>query len=90
MMRTILTRFSMSVRANIYVLILLFWWSKVYKRRVAWSDVCCSQRAVYKLLKLIWKACGIDEGKGLLSEMNHKHKIETLSRQFFTAVVYTE
>lgn len=63
----ILTRFSISVRANMYVLTLLFWCSSVYKRRVAWSDVCCSHRAVYKLLKLIWKACGIDEGKGLLS-----------------------
>lgn len=63
----VLTRFSISVRANTYVLTLLFWCSNVYKRRVAWSDVCCSHRAVYKLLKLIWKVCGIDEGKGLLS-----------------------
>lgn len=67
MCSVILTRFSVSVRANMYVLTLLFWWSNVYKRRVAWSDVCCSHRAVYRLLKLIWKVCGIDEGKGLLS-----------------------
>lgn len=64
----ILTRFSISVRANTYVLTLLFWWSRVYKRSVAWSD-CCSHRAVYRLLKLIWKACGMDDGKGLLSKI---------------------
>lgn len=59
----------MSVRASMYVLTLPFWWSSVYRSSVAWSDVCCSHRAVYKLLKLIWKACGIDDGNGLLSEI---------------------
>lgn len=68
MFLAILTRFSTSVRASTYVLTLLFWWSSVYRRSVAWSD-CCSQRAVYRLLKLIWKACGADGGKGLLSKI---------------------
>lgn len=80
---TILTRFSISVRANMYVLILLFWWSNVYKRRVAWSDVCCSQRAVYKLLKLIWKACGIDEGKGLLSGIQKTQNFLKILHRYF-------
>lgn len=52
-----------------YVLTLAFWCSRVYRRSVAWSDVCCSHRVVYKLLKLIWKVCGTDDGNGLLSEI---------------------
>lgn len=63
----IFTRFSISVRANMYVRTLLFWCKRVYKRRVAWSEFCCSHNAVYKLLKLIWKAWGVGEDKAVLS-----------------------
>jgi len=71
---TVLTRFSMSVRANTYVRTLPFWCRSMYSRRVAWSDFCCSHKAVYKLLKLIWKTWGCDDEKALLSE-TEKYKI---------------
>ncbi len=52
------TRLSMSVLESMYVLMLAFWWRRVYSSSVAWSERCCSHSAVYRLLKLIWKAWG--------------------------------
>lgn len=66
------TRFSISVRANMYVRTLVFWCSRVYKRRVAWSEFCCSHRVVYRLLKLIWKAWGFGVGRVVLSKKRIK------------------
>lgn len=56
------TRLSMSVLDRMYVLTLAFWWRRVYSSRVAWSERCCSHRAVYRLLKLIWKVWGCSAG----------------------------
>lgn len=67
------TRLSMSVLESMYVFMLVFWWSSVYRSSVAWSDRCRSHSAVYRLLKLIWKEWGCSADNGDVSTCGEKH-----------------
>ena len=46
---------------------------------------------MYRLLKLIWKVCGMDDGKGLLSKIQRTSmKMHESADEHFEEFIYTQ